>query len=70
MKETELELKEEYIRLGDALKVAGICGTGGQAKMLVQDGQVKVDGKVCLERGAKIRTGQLIEVGDEKIRVK
>jgi ribosome-associated protein YbcJ (S4-like RNA binding protein) len=38
--------------------------------MLVQDGQVRVDGKVCLERGAKIRTGHLIEVGDEKIRVK
>ena len=51
----KFELNGEFIRLGDLLKAAGLTGTGGEAKQVVQDGLVNVDGKVCTERGHKIR---------------
>ena len=54
----KFELNGEFIRLGDLLKAAGLSGTGGEAKQAVQDGLVNVDGKVCTERGHKIRAGQ------------
>ena len=54
----KFELNGEFIRLGDLLKAAGLTGTGGEAKQVVQDGLVNVDGKVCTERGHKIRTRQ------------
>lgn len=53
----ELSIKEEFIKLDSALKYSGAIGTGGQAKMVIQDGQVKVNGEVCFERGKKLRRG-------------
>lgn len=63
----ELE-NEEYIRLGDLLKAAGVLQTGGEAKQVIQAGEVKVDGAVRTER-AKIRAGQIVTYAGKEIQV-
>lgn len=60
----EVNFKTEYIKLQQIIKLSGIVGQGSDAKMLVQDGIVKVNGEICLERGRKIRNGDIIEVID------
>ena len=47
----------EYIKLQDAMKLANAVGSGGEAKILIQDGQVSVNGEVCTMRGKKLRPG-------------
>ena len=47
----------EYIKLQDALKFANVVYSGGEAKTLIQEGQVKVNGEVCTMRGKKLRPG-------------
>ena len=49
-----LEEQEEYIRLCDLLKTAGAVDTGGQAKWVIQEGKVTVNGQICTQRGKKI----------------
>ena len=51
--------------LGQVLKAAGVAGTGGEAKVLIQYGEVRVNGGVETRRGHKIQSGDVIEVGDE-----
>ena len=57
----EIFIKDEFIRLDSALKFSGALGTGGQAKMVTQDGLVKVNGEVCTMRGKKLRDGDTVE---------
>lgn len=52
-----LEITTEYIKLQDALKLANLVGSGGEAKVLIQEGQVTVNGEVCAMRGKKLRPG-------------
>lgn len=59
--EKTLEITTEFIRLDSAMKLAGIAGTGGEAKMLIQDGLVKANGEVCESRGKKLRDGDRFE---------
>lgn len=54
-------LKGEYIRLDDLLKNVGVVATGGHAKIIIQDGEVKVNGEVCTMRGKKLRNGDNAE---------
>ncbi len=54
------------ITLGQALKAANVVGTGGEAKVLIQAGEVRVNGEVETRRGRKLREGDIIEVGDEE----
>ena len=58
------------ITLGQALKVVNVVGTGGEAKVLIQAGEVRVNGKVETRRGLKLRVGDLVEVGDERMEVR
>jgi ribosome-associated protein len=58
------------ITLGQALKAANIVGTGGEAKVLIQTGEVRVNGKVETRRGLKLRGGDVIEVEDERLEVR
>ena len=55
-------LNGEYIRLDDLLKLTGCVMTGGQAKMMIQSGEVAVDGEVCLMRGKKLRGGEIVTI--------
>lgn len=57
-----VEIKTEFIKLDALLKFADIVSTGGLAKMIIQDGFVKVNGEVCTMRGKKIRPGDQVEV--------
>ncbi len=54
-------LKGEYIRLDDLLKNASVVNTGGHAKIVIQNGEVKVNGEECLMRGKKLREGDNAE---------
>ncbi len=67
--ETEFELKGEYIELIKLLKVTGLCESGGQAKAVVSDERVKVDGNTELRKKCKIRKGQKVEFEGHKITV-
>ena len=57
------------IPLGQALKSASIAGTGGEAKVLIQTGEVRVNGEVETRRGRKLEKGDVVEVGDERLEV-
>ncbi len=58
------------ITLGQALKAANVVGTGGEAKVLIQAGEVRVNGEVENRRGLKLREGDVVEVGDERLEVR
>ena len=58
------------ITLGQALKATNVVGTGGEAKVLIQTGEVRVNGKVETRRGLKLREGDVIEVEDERLEVR
>jgi ribosome-associated protein len=62
----EVKIKDEFIKLDSFLKFCGEVCTGGEGKNLILDGQVSVNGEVCLMRGKKIRIGDKVEVGGEK----
>lgn len=57
----EFILKGDYIRLDDLLKNVGVVMTGGHAKIVIQDGEAKVNGEVCTMRGKKLRSGDNAE---------
>lgn len=59
--EKDIFITTENIPLDKALKFSGIAGTGGQAKMLIQDSLVKVNGEICLSRGKKLKVGDCFE---------
>lgn len=60
-KQRDIPITTEFIRLDSAMKLADIAETGGIAKMMIQDGEVKVNGEVCLSRGKKLRLGDSFE---------
>jgi len=59
----------EYIELNKLLKASGLVATGGQAKMVISDGLVRVDGQVEMRLRCKIRPGQTVEVEGQRLRV-
>ncbi|MEA5039780.1 MAG: RNA-binding S4 domain-containing protein [Clostridiaceae bacterium] len=61
MKEITVPIHTEFIRLDALLKLAGICGSGGEAKILITEGNVLFNGEICLQRGKKCRPGDKIE---------
>lgn len=65
----EVKIHTEYIKLDDLLKYAGILGTGGMAKAVIQDGLVKVNGEVCTMRGKKLRGGETVEFNGNTVKV-
>lgn len=67
--ETQSESESETIRLDQFLKLAGVVGTGGQAKLLIQDGQVSVNGEVEIRRRRQLRPGDIVEFDGEEYHV-
>ncbi len=65
----EIRIKDEFIKLGQLLKLAGLCDSGLDAKLVIQDGLVKVNGKTELQRGKKICPGDIVEFEHQQIRV-
>jgi ribosome-associated protein len=65
----DVAIREETIRLGQLLKLAGIAESGGEARELVQDGAVRVNGEVETRRGRQLHRGDVVEAGGERVRV-
>ena len=66
----EIFIRDEFIKLGQALKFAGLVGSGIDAKLVIQDGLVKLNGEVEYERGKKCHEGDIIEFEGEKVVVR
>ena len=65
----EIVIKDEYIKLGQALKLAGLVGSGVEAKILIQDGLVSVNGEVDERRGRKLYPGDVFEFEEDQVKV-
>lgn len=65
----EVRIKDEYIKLCQALKFAGMVENGADAKFEIQDGLVKVNGEVELQRGKKLRNGDIVEYHGEEFTI-
>ena len=66
----EIEIRDEYIKLGQAMKLAGLVSSGIEAKVVIQEGQVKVNGEVDTRRGKKLYSGDNYEFNGELVTVK
>ena len=65
----EVPIRDEMIRLGQLLKLAGVVDDGAQARSLIEDGLVQVDGEVERRRGRQVHPGSTVELGVTRIRV-
>ena len=69
MTEKNITIKDEYIKLGQALKLANIASEGVEAKYMILDEKVKVNGEVCTQRGKKLYKGDEFETEGIKVKV-
>jgi ribosome-associated protein len=65
-----IQIKDEFIKLGQALKLAGLVESGVEAKIVIQDGQVTLNGNVETQRGKKLYDGDVVEYNGQKFSVK
>lgn len=65
----KIKIRDEYIKLGQALKLAGLVESGVDAKYAIQDGLVKVNGEVEVQRGKKIYPGDTIEFQNNQVQI-
>ena len=64
-----IKLRDDYIKLGQAIKAANLVGSGVEAKFVIQDGFVKVNGQVELQRGKKLVDGDIVEFEGYTIKI-
>ena len=64
-----IKLRDEYIKLGQALKAAGLTESGVDSKFVIQDGLVKVNGQVETQRGKKLYDGDIVEFDGNQIKI-
>ena len=64
-----IKIKDDFIKLGQAMKLAGLVESGVEAKVEIQEGYVKVNGVVEVQRGKKIHLGDVIEFDGQQVRV-
>ena len=65
----EIKLRDEFIKLGQALKAAGLVGSGVDAKLVIHDGLVKVNGETEVQRGKKLYDGDVVTFEGETIHI-
>ena len=65
----DLPIRDESIRLGQALKLSGLAESGGEARAMVEDGAVTVNAEVETRRGRQLRHGDVVAVGDDVLRI-
>lgn len=65
----QISIDTPFIRLCDLLKYSGAAETGGQAKLVIQSGEVLVNGEVCTMRGKKCRPGDTVELDGQTIEI-
>lgn len=66
----EIILRDDFIKLGQAVKAAGLVESGVEAKIVIQDGEVKVNGVVETQRGKKLFGGEVVEYNGSSILIK
>lgn len=64
-----IKLRDEYIKLGQALKAAGLVDSGVEAKIVINEGNVLVNGSVETQRGKKLRAGDIVNYNGEEIKI-
>ena len=64
-----IKLRDEFIKLGQALKARSLVGSGVEAKIVIQDGEVLVNGEVCTQRGKKLYDGDQVEFQGQTIKI-
>ncbi len=64
-----IKIRDEFIKLGQVMKLSGLADSGAEAKIRIEKGRVKVNGQVEYQRGKKIRPGDVVEFGGHKIKV-
>lgn len=64
-----IQIRDEYIKLGQALKLSGAVESGVEAKIVIQGGKVKVNGKVEIQRGKKLVSGDVIQFNKSQFRI-
>lgn len=69
MIEISIREEDEFIKLGQALKKAGIVGSGVDAKMIILDGLVTVNGEVEIQRGKKLHDGDIVSYNGETVKI-
>lgn len=69
MKEQVITIRTDFIRMDALLKLAGLVMTGGEAKAVIQGGEVRFSDEVCTMRGKKVRAGDTVTYGDTVLRV-
>lgn len=69
MKKETVTISTEFIKLDALLKYAGFVNSGGEAKSLIQEGHVLVNGEVCTMRGKKLRPGDTVTLGEETVSI-
>lgn len=65
----QIKLREEYIKLGQALKAAGLTASGADAKNEILEGKVKVNGQVEIQRGKKLYEGDTVVFEEKEIKI-
>ncbi len=65
----EISINTEFIKLDSFLKWVGAVSLGSEAKMIIQDGEVLVNGEVCTQRGRKLRSGDIISIDNESFKI-
>ena len=65
----KIPIHTEFIKLDSLLKLAGLVETGGEAKLLIQNGQVEVNGEVCTMRGKKLRAGDTVTLDGRTVAI-
>ena len=65
-----IQIKDEFIKLGQALKLAGMAESGVDAKVMIQEGMIRVNGEEELRRGKKLKDGDLVEYKGEQFQIK
>lgn len=69
MKHSKFKLDGEFIKLESLLKCNGLVSTGGQAKVFIQNSEVYVNNEICLQRGKKLRKGDIVKMFDDEIEI-
>lgn len=64
-----IKLRDEFIKLGQALKAAGLVDSGVEAKEVIMDGNVKVNGEIDTRRGKKLHVGDIVSYNGEEIKI-
>lgn len=64
-----ITLRDEYIKLGQALKAAGLADSGVEAKYAIEEGKVKVNGEKAFQRGKKLYAGDTVEFAGQSIKI-